>query len=202
MNLLKGLSSAPSGAVYFSDITFSVNCADEFGQRSGRIMKYDPGSGETRVLTSNSGQANGLAFDPNGWLVAAEGASYGGRRIGRYNLVTGEYRVIVDEFRGRKLNSPNDLIIDRKGRIYFTDPRYVGKESIELPLMGDYRVDGPNKIKRIIKNVSRPNGIALSPDERTLYVSTNDDGSSNWLEAEQSLLDSQGQSGIICVFAR
>lgn len=193
----EGPAVSPSGKIYFSDITFSSSCSDEQGQLTGRIWEYDPKSGKTQIVKQNSGQSNGLYFDNSGWLVAAEGAAYGGRRISRTNINTGEYRVIVDSYKGRRLNSPNDLVLDSKNRIYFTDPRYVGHEILELPVMGVYRIDAPGKIVRIINNATRPNGIVLSPDEKTLYLAVAENGGINWLDMSPPTIDPWGQGGIV-----
>ena len=185
------------GKIYFSDITFSNNCSDENGQMTGRIWVYNPKSSKTEIFQQNSGQSNGLYFDHSGWLVAAEGASYGGRRISRWNIKTGEYRVIIDSYKGRKFNSPNDIVIDSKNRIYFTDPRYVGHETLELPVMGVYRIDGPGKVVRIINNATRPNGIVISLDENTLYLAVAENGGINWLDMSPPTIDPWGQGGIV-----
>src|SRR5258706_261114 len=74
-------------------------------------------------------------------------------------------------------DGPNDLTIDEKGRIYFTDPRYFGYEAIEQPILGVYRIDPDGKVTRIITDAGKPNGICVSPDQKTLYVIANDNGS-------------------------
>jgi gluconolactonase len=71
------------------------------------------------------------------------------------------------------LNSPNDLVADAKGRIYFTDPRYGGRDGLELDKECVYRIDPDGKLVRIIADVERPNGIAMSPDQKTLYLVDN-----------------------------
>ena len=71
---------------------------------------------------------------------------------------------------GKRYNAPNDLTIDRKGRIYFTDPRYLGTETRELEHRAVYRIDVDGKVVEVTHDVEKPNGVDLSPDEKTLYV--------------------------------
>src|SRR5437879_3763261 len=88
----------------------------------------------TEVLHQPSGRANGNAFDAMGRLVTCEGAEHGaggGRRIVRRDRPTDPASVLADRYRGRRLNSPNDLTIDDGGRIYFTDPRYGDRSNLE-----------------------------------------------------------------------
>src|SRR5438067_2263833 len=111
----EGPAYGPDGCVYFSDI-------------GNRIMKFDPATSKTTVYREPSGRANGLDFDPQGRLVAAEGANTGGRRRVTITEKEGTVRVLADRWQGKRFNSPNDLTIDTQGRGYVTDPRYVGDE--------------------------------------------------------------------------
>lgn len=165
----------PDGMVYFSDITFSSQAKD--GVEAGHIWKYDPGTGKTVIFRSPSGMSNGIKFDAQDRLVAAEGADYGGRRITRTDMTTGKSYIITGLYEGRPYNAPNDIAIDEQGRIYFSDPRYFGHEPVEQPLMGVYRIDSDGSIHRVVTDVAKPNGVAVSPDQRTLYVVSNDNGS-------------------------
>ena len=108
--------------------------------------------------------------------MACEGADYGGRRVSRWNLKTGKSETIADKYQGKKFNAPNDLCIDTKGRIYFTDPRYLGDEPRELEHRAVYRIDTDGTVVEITHDVEKPNGIALSPDEKTLYVGDHNNG--------------------------
>ena len=171
-HLTEGVAVAPDGTVFFSDITFTT----ETGMQAGHIMRYDPRTNKTTVYRSPSGMSNGLKFDSQGRMIAAEGADYGGRRITRTDLSTGKSVILAGLFEGKPFNSPNDLAIDQQGRIYFSDPRYLGHEPIEQPVMAVYRLDPNGKVHRIITDASKPNGVAISPDQKTLYVVTNDDG--------------------------
>lgn len=166
--LTEGPAVAPDGSVYFTDIPL--------GTDKGMILRFDPKSGQTTVFSADSGKANGLMFDAEGFLIACEGADYGGRRLARYDIKTGKNTTIADRYQGKRFNAPNDLVIDRRGRIYFTDPRYLGHEPRELEVRAVYRVDPSGQVHQIIRDVEKPNGIALSPDERTLYVADHNNG--------------------------
>ncbi len=120
--------------------------------------------------------SNGLAIDAKGALIAADS---GNRGLTRIDLKTKRKHVFLDRFEGKRFNSPNDLCIARSGAIYFTDPPYglAGLEKSpvkELPFSGVYRWTPDGKVAVIEKEFLYPNGIALSPDERTLYVSNTD----------------------------
>ena len=169
----EGPTVAPDGTVYFSDITFT----HQADMQAGHIMRYDPKTGDTSVFRSPSGMSNGMKFDAHGRLVVAEGADFGGRRITRTDMKTGKSDIIAGLYEGKSFNSPNDLTIDEQGRIYFTDPRYVGHESVAQPVMGVYRIDTDGSVHLVIADSGKPNGIAVSPDQKTLYVGSNDNGS-------------------------
>lgn len=171
-HLTEGAAVAPDGSVYFSDITFTT----ETGMQAGHILRYDPATQKTSVFRSPSGMSNGIKFDAQGRMVVAEGADYGGRRITRTDLATGKSVILAGLYLGRPFNSPNDIAIDGQGRIYFSDPRYLGHEAIEQPLMAVYRVDLDGSVHRVVTDAGKPNGIAISPDGKTLYVVCNDDG--------------------------
>ena len=144
--------------------------------QAGRIWKYDPRTGETVVFRSPSGMSNGIKFDAEGRLVVAEGADFGGRRVTRTDMKTGKSEIIAGLYDGMPFNAPNDIAIDEKGRIYFSDPRYLGHEPIYQPVMGVYRIDTDGSIHRVITDAGKPNGVAISPDQKTLYVVCHDNG--------------------------
>lgn len=175
--LTEGVAVAPDGMVYFSDITFT-NASKEKKQpiEAGHIMKFDPQSGKTTVFRSPSGMSNGLKFDAEGNLIAAEGADFGGRRVTKTDMKTGKTYIIAGLYDNKPFNSPNDITIDEKGRIYFSDPRYLGHEPIDQPVQAVYRIDTDGSIHRIITDAGKPNGVAISPDQKTLYVVSNDNG--------------------------
>lgn len=175
--LTEGVAVAPDGMVYFSDITFThVSRENKQPIEAGHIWKFDPMTKKATIFRSPSGMSNGLKFDADGNLLAAEGADYGGRRVTRTDMKTGKTYIIAGLFQGKPFNSPNDITIDEKGRIYFSDPRYLGHEPIDQPVQAVYRIDPDGKIARIITDAGKPNGVAVSPDQKTLYVVSNDNG--------------------------
>jgi gluconolactonase len=145
------------GNVYFTELVFQ------------RIMKLTPG-GVLTVFRERSNNANGLLIDPEGRLIACEGAN--SQRMGvaqtfkpqvtRTDLRTGKMEVLADNYQGKPFVGPNDVTIDSKGRLYFTD----------LTGGAVYRLDGPGQLARILSapDIQRPNGIQISPDDRTLYL--------------------------------
>ncbi len=175
--LTEGAAVAPDGSVYFSEITFSHVARDENGAiEAGHIWRFDPTTGKTAIFRSPSGMSNGIKFDAAGNMIVAEGADYGGRRVTRTDLKTGKTHIIAGLFEGRPFNSPNDITIDEKGRIYFSDPRYLGHEPIDQPVVGVYRIDKDGSIERIITDAGKANGVCISPDQKSLYVVSNDNG--------------------------
>ena len=164
--ILEGPTMGPDGTLYFSDIIFT----QLKGMKAGIIWNYNPQTGKTEVFRSPSGMANGLAFDVDENLISCEGADFGGRRIIKTDMKNGKSTIVAGLFNDRPFNSPNDLVIDNSGRIYFTDPRYFGKEPIDQPVDGVYRIDTDGTVHLIIANASKPNGIAISPDNKTLYI--------------------------------
>jgi gluconolactonase len=176
--LTEGVAVAPSGLVYFSDITFSNKTQQADGSfHAGHIWVFDPKTKKTRIFRSPSGMSNGIKFDASGNMLVCEGADYGGRRVTRTNMKTGQSFVIAGLFDGREFNAPNDVTLDETGRIYFSDPRYLGYEPIEQPVMAVYRIDTDLSIHRIITDAGKPNGVCVSPDQKSLYVVCHDNGS-------------------------
>ena len=121
--------------------------------------------------------ANGLALDHAGKLLIANS---GGRTIDRFDLVTRRREVLIDRYRGQRFNSPNDLHVARDGTIYFTDPPYGFTDGDasplkETPVNGVYRRTPDGVVELLDGTLTRPNGIALSPDETRLYVSVSDE---------------------------
>ena len=173
--LTEGPVVAEDGSVYFSEITFTAVT----GNAAGYIWRYDPKTGKTAIYRSPSGMSNGLKFDAQGRLIAAEGADYGGRRVTRTDLATGKAEIIAGLYNGKPFNAPNDITLDEKGRIYFSDPRYLGHEPVEQPIFGVYRIDPDLSVHLIITDAGKPNGVAVSPDQKSLYVVSNDDGTTD-----------------------
>jgi gluconolactonase len=167
--LTEGPAVAPDGSIYFSDIPF--------GKDKGMILRFDPKTKKTTAFTEDSHKSNGLKFDAKGFLIACEGSDYGGRCLSRWDVKTGKRDVLVDNYKLKRFNAPNDLAIDLKGRIYFTDPRYLGPEPRELEHRAVYRVDKDGSgLVEVTHDCEKPNGIAISPDQKTLYVVDHNNG--------------------------
>lgn len=167
--LTEGPAVAPDGSIYFSDIPF--------GSYNGLIVRFDPKTKSTSVFSDNSGKSNGLIFDAAGFLLACEGANGGGRCVSRWNTATKWKATVADVIGNKRFNAPNDICVDRNGRIYFTDPKYLGAEPRELDKMSVYFVEPSGTVRLATAEVTKPNGIAISPDGRTLYVANHDNGS-------------------------
>jgi gluconolactonase len=141
------------GSLYFTD--------------GSHINRMDA-NGKTTVFRSNA--SNGLLFDREGRLVACES---GLRRVTRTEK-DGRIIVLADRFEGKRFNTPNDLCMDSKGQIYFTDPRYGPRESMELSFEGVYRINSAGSVTRLdCEGAERPNGILISPDDQYLYIADN-----------------------------
>jgi gluconolactonase len=186
---------SPDGALLFSS------------PNTNAIYRLDPEAGRVTVLRSKSGYAgvdmgrfvqpgsNGLAFSPDERLTICQ---HGNRRVIRVNP-HGDITVLADRYGGRRLNSPNDLVYASDGTLYFTDPPFglpggFDDPAKELPFSGVFTVRG-GAIELITDELSGPNGIALSPDERYLYVG-------NW-DPERKVvmryeLDAGGDGEILC----
>jgi gluconolactonase len=151
----EGPSWHPDGGLYFS------------GQN--RLSRWKPG-GAVEVVREGAG-VNGTLIDAQGRLITNES---GARRV-TSTARDGAITVLADSYEGKRFNSPNDLSIDSRGRIYFTDPRYGRRDNMEMDVEGVYRIDAPGKVVRILgaADVERPNGILVSPDDRYLYVADN-----------------------------
>jgi gluconolactonase len=141
------------GSLYFTD--------------GKHINRMDP-QGHTTVYRHNA--SNGLLFDREGRLVACES---GLRRVTRTER-NGSITVLAERFEGKRFNTPNDLCMDSKGRIYFTDPRYGDRGSMEMKIEGVYRIGSAGEVTRIsCEGAERPNGIFITPDDHYLYIADN-----------------------------
>jgi gluconolactonase len=155
------------GPVWFGDL----DCLLFSDIPNNRILRHVPGVGTT-VFRAPSNFANGNTRDRQGRLVTCE---HGERRVTRTEY-DGRITVIADRFEGRRLNSPNDVVVASDGAIWFTDPHYGvaldyegEKGEQELPC-NVYRVDPSGRIDAVLTDFHGPNGLAFSPDERRLYV--------------------------------
>jgi gluconolactonase len=148
--LTEGPTVDREGNVYFTEM------------RAQRIYKLAP-DGELMIFRERSHNANGLVIDPQGRLIACEGPVDGEpARVTRTDLATGAIEVLADSFNGTPFRGTNDVTIDGRGRIYFTDPAGGAV----------YRIDGPRQVARVVAapDIVRPNGLQIAPDDRTLYI--------------------------------
>ena len=144
-----------------------------FSDIGDRILKFDPKTKLVTTFREPSGRANGLILDAKGRLIAAEGANTGGNRRVSITELDGRVRTLADRYEGKRFNSPNDLAIDKAGRVYVSDPRYVGDEARELDFETVFRIDPDGSVHRLETSAFKPNGLAVTPDGKTLYVADN-----------------------------
>jgi gluconolactonase len=181
---------ADGGQLLFSDIP------------PNRILSWKAGRG-TQIYLEQSGYlgpiprannippdepgSNGLTLDPQGRLVLAQ---HGNRQVARMDAPLSKpkakYIPIADRYDGKRLNSPNDLAYHKDGSLYFTDPPYGLTRKMEDPdkqldFQGVYRVSKDGQVALLTKELSRPNGIAFSPDQKTLYVANSDPQRAIWM---------------------
>ena len=173
----------PSDNVFFTDIV------------NNRIVRRDP-TGTIHTYRTPSGRANGLMFDADLRLHACEGGGEGGNRRVTRTEPDGVITVLTDRFEGKRYNSPNDLTKDSNGNIYFTDPRYGPRDDVEQvdadgkQIEGVYRIDAASgRVTRVITHeVERPNGIAVSSDDKFLVVADNvNDGPNEGVDGNRKL---------------
>ena len=135
------------------------------------ITKWEP-DGKVSTYREVSGNSNGLTFDKEGRLIACE---HGNRRVTREEK-DGKVTVLASRYEGKRLNSPNDVVVKSDGSIYFTDPPYgVEPGDRELDFQGVFRLSSDGKPALLVDDFSRPNGLAFSPDEKTLYIADSSD---------------------------
>ncbi len=161
--LLEGPAFDGDGNLFFSDIV------------GNQIYRMTP----ERVLSifrADSGRTNGNTFDAQGRLISCEGVEFGPggrRRLVRTDLKTGHVEVLTDRFEGNRYNSPNDVVVDTFGRIWFTDPFYgEDRSALEMEAEAVYRIDPDGTVARVLSQpaIERPNGLAITPSGETLYV--------------------------------
>lgn len=167
----EGAAAGPDGCIYFSDF------AQPFDSGPARVMKFDPRTKKTSVYCPDSGMGNGLMFTRDGHLIGCCASPLGGHRALVEFLPDGSVKPLVSKFNGKRFNSPNDLVIDRKGRVYFSDPKYVGPEKMELDRFNVYRFDPDGSLHVATREIEKPNGVMLSPNGKTLYVAETNNGS-------------------------
>jgi gluconolactonase len=172
--------SKSGGFLLFSDIP--RNSVMKWTETEGLSLFMKP-SGYTGLGDySKEPGSNALLFDSEGRLTACE---HGDRRVSVLTKGGGK-RTLVDNYQGKRLNSPNDLIFKSNGDLYFTDPPYglpkqADDPSREMDYCGVFRVSKSGLVTLLTKELSRPNGLAFSPDEKTLYVANSDPDRAIWM---------------------
>jgi len=162
------------GFLLFSDVPQNTIFKWKDGEGLSEFLKP---SGYTGVLPySREPGSNGLTISNDGELVLSE---HGDRRISKMPLVGGGKFTLADTWMGKRFNSPNDVVQASNGTYYFTDPPYglPGQQDSdlrEIDAFGVYKINTNGGVEMVVKNLTRPNGVALSPNEKTLYVNQSD----------------------------
>ncbi|MEC7843226.1 MAG: SMP-30/gluconolactonase/LRE family protein [Candidatus Latescibacterota bacterium] len=155
---------------------------------SNRINKITP-DGTLDTYREPSGNSNGLTINRAGRLLACE---HGNRRVSISAIGSAE-ETLADTYDGKRLNSPNDVVVHSSGAVYFTDPPYgIEPEEMEQAHAGVYRVDPGGEIELLVDDFEKPNGLAFSPDESVLYI---DDSHHQHIRAFDVAADGSLQNG-------
>ncbi|MEP7273781.1 MAG: SMP-30/gluconolactonase/LRE family protein [Acidobacteriota bacterium] len=168
------------GYLLFSDIP--RNSVMKWKEGEGVSLYLKP-SGYTGVTDyGREPGCNGLTLDSEGRLISCE---HGDRRISRLEINGGK-RTLADNYQGKRLNSPNDLVYKSNGDLYFTDPPYGLPKNWddprrELDFCGVFRLSSGGELTLLNREMTRPNGLAFSPDEKTLYVAQSDPAKAIWM---------------------
>lgn len=173
--------NAKDGSLLYSDVP--RNSVYRWSEASGvTVFLHPSGFAVPENFTGRQPGSNGLAFDRKGRLILCE---HGNRRVTRIEM-DGTRTTLADQFNGKRLNSPNDLTLKSNGDMYFTDPPYglpggFKSEQKELSFQGVYRLTSDGELTLLTKTIYAPNGLAFSPDEKTLYVTNSDGERPAWL---------------------
>jgi gluconolactonase len=172
--------SKEGGFLLFSDIP--RNAVMRWKEGEGVSVYLKPSGYTGAAPYGRETGSNGLTYDAQGKLVSCE---HGDRRISRMEKDGGK-RTVTDNYQGKRFNSPNDAVVHNSGAIYFTDPPYGLPKGFEDPRRelahcGVYRVGVDGKVTLLTTALERPNGIAFSPDEKTLYVAQSDAKRAIWM---------------------
>ena len=163
--------------VLFSDVP--NNKVYMWNEKKGLSIFLEPSGMTNYSPTNKTDGSNGLALDKNGNLILCQHGDRTVARLKKWNFKKPSFDIIVEKYEGKRLNSPNDLVFDKSGSIYFTDPPYGLKIQDDDPLKelnfnGIYRWSESKGIELLSKSMKRPNGIILSEDEKTVYVGNSD----------------------------
>lgn len=167
------------GYLLFSDIP--NNAVMRWKEGEGTSVFLKPAGYTGAAARQGEPGSNGLLFDRQGRLILCE---HGDRRVARLEK-DGKKTTLADRYEGKRLNSPNDAVLKSNGDIYFTDPPYGLEKGVEDPareldFQGVYRISASGELTLLTRDISRPNGIAFSPDEKKLYVACSDPDRAVW----------------------
>lgn len=178
-------------AVLFTDVP--ENKLYRWDETNGLSIFLEPSGYTGYAPNEKKAGGNGLILDPKGNLLIAQ---HGDRRIAKIMAPldkAGDFTTVVDRFEGKRFHSPNDLILHSNGDLYFTDPPYGLKGDNdplrEIETNGVYRLSKAGELSLVYSQLNRPNGLALSPDEKTLYVANSDTKRNLWMAFD--LIDGQ-----------
>lgn len=171
---------AAGGYLLFSDIP--NNAVMKWKEGQGLSVFLKPGGYTGAAPRGGEMGSNGLTLDAAGRLLLCQ---HGDRQVARREP-DGKWTVLVDRYQGKRLNSPNDLVFKSNGDLYFTDPPYglpkgPDDPTRELDFCGLFRVSAEGKVTLLTKELTRPNGLAFAPDEKTLYVANSDPKKAVWM---------------------
>lgn len=170
----------PPGVLWFSDVVGNV--VRQWSPEGKVIELFRPGGYDGNHLPAGGFIGpNGMTAGPDGSVMLCQ---HGNRRIARIARDM-TMKTLVDAFEGKKLNAPNDLVYRRDGTLFFTDPPYGLPQGDadpmkELPFNGVFKLSG-GRLDVIITDMTRPNGLAISPDDKTLYVANSDESRRVWM---------------------
>ncbi|GEO05902.1 gluconolactonase [Adhaeribacter aerolatus] len=176
---------AEQNKLLFSDIP--PNKIFEWSEEGGLKLYLTPSGYTSTQVRGGEVGSNALILDKQGRLVLCQ---HGDRRMARMEAPLDQpkpnYITLADKYEGKRLNSPNDAVYKSNGDLYFTDPPYGLEKNAddpakEIPFQGVYRVTADGSIHLLTKELSRPNGLAFSPDEKTLYVANSDPQRAIWM---------------------
>jgi len=168
----------------FSDVP--QNTIYKWTEEKGVELFLKPSGYTGTIPRGGEPGSNGLTLNNEGQLVMCQ---HGDRRVAlltaSFSDPKPEFKTLADNYLGKKLNSPNDVVVDKEGNVFFTDPPYgllknVNDSSKQIPFQGVYKVKTDGTVVLLVDSLTRPNGIALSPDQQTLYVANSDRPLAKW----------------------